>query len=372
MDDVGSKRRRRWGKDCTVLAMAALAAVGCAAQPREPARFGGPKSDLTATGPGCGLVAEIGPRLAMPWTFAARRSGTPPSPALRDAAEKSDAAAQEALGRAYLTGTGVPQDIAEGTRWTRLAADRGDDRARNGLAVQYFLGIGVLRDRAEALRLARLAAEGGDPSGAFLVGNFLFVRPEDRASSFEWFRHAAAANDLHAMYHVGWAYERGCGAPRDDYEAARWYRLAAERGDAASQNKMGYLAFNGFGMLQDYQEALRWFRLAAGQGDADGLVNVGLMYAVGRGVPRDDAEALRWYRRAAQKGSAQAMRRIGDFYENGRSVPRDPGEALRWYALAAANGDPAALARSATRPAVAGAKPPPLPSPARPTRPVPP
>ena len=80
---------------------------------------------------------------------------------LRDRAAQGDATAQFNLARLYVTGTGVPQDHTEATRWYRLAAAQRHAGAQHNLGVKYDSGTGVPEDDAEAVRWYRLAADQG-------------------------------------------------------------------------------------------------------------------------------------------------------------------------------------------------------------------
>ena len=59
---------------------------------------------------------------------------------LRKAADQGYAPAQYYLGRAYSSGDGVAEDLAEAVRWYRKAADQGDAAAQCSLGVIYELG----------------------------------------------------------------------------------------------------------------------------------------------------------------------------------------------------------------------------------------
>ena len=82
----------------------------------------------------------------------------------RAAADRSDARAMLALGRAFAKGVGVPQDFVEAHKWLNLAAGRGSAAAvgeRDALA-----GEMTAEERAEARKLARAWRPGGRPAAA--------------------------------------------------------------------------------------------------------------------------------------------------------------------------------------------------------------
>lgn len=63
---------------------------------------------------------------------------------------RGDAAAQFEIGRAFATGTGRPEDLAEAARWYRQAAEQGSARAQHDLAMLYTKGQGVPQDYVQA------------------------------------------------------------------------------------------------------------------------------------------------------------------------------------------------------------------------------
>ena len=150
----------------------------------------------------------------------------------RAAAEQGDADAQLKLGRFYFSGSGVPQDDAEGARWVRLAAEQGHADAQFALASAYSLGRGVAKDKAEALRWRLLAAEQGHVTAQIVVAGTYFD---------------------------------GRGVIKDVVEGARWYRRAAEQGDVLAQFILG----GGYAMedvLENYVLAHMWLNVASANG----------------------------------------------------------------------------------------------------------
>jgi hypothetical protein len=86
-------------------------------------------------------------------------------------AKSGDPDAENGLGMAYLSGTGVAQDDSEGVKWFRRAAAHRSARAQNNLGVMYREGRGVPEDAAQAFRLFRKSAEGGEIRGQYNLAN---------------------------------------------------------------------------------------------------------------------------------------------------------------------------------------------------------
>ena len=173
----------------------------------------------------------------------------------RRLAERGNATAQDALGRMYARGEGVPQDKAEASRWFKMAEDE-----RNGFTA-YNRG-----DFPTALRIYRPLAERGQ---------------------------------VFAEYTIGLMYANGQGVPQDYAEALKWHRKAAEQGEARAQFSVGVMYFKGFGTAQNRAEAFKWYLRAANQGEPTAQYNVAAMYAKGEVVARDPVTAIMFYTLAA-------------------------------------------------------------------------
>ena len=113
------------------------------------------------------------------------------------AMERGSAFGEAALALLYMTGQGVPKDMARAVDMTRDAAEKGVVIAQNALAYMYANGVGVIHDNNQALVWYRKAAEQGAPN---------------------------------AQLSLGIAYEEGAGVKQDLEQAAMWYRKAAAWG----------------------------------------------------------------------------------------------------------------------------------------------
>jgi TPR repeat protein len=164
--------------------------------------------------------------------------------------------------------------------------------------------------------------------------------PKDDAQAVTWFRKAAAAGSVVAMFNLGLCYERGFGVPKDGQEAVRWYRRAADLGDAPAMGNLGFLYHRGELIPKDDAQAVTWFRKAADLGDALAMYNLGFHYQRGFSVPKDGQEALRWYRKAADLGYVLAMTNLGLLYHEGELIPKDDAQAVTWFRKAAEGGEP--------------------------------
>jgi len=88
---------------------------------------------------------------------------------IRRLAMAGDKKAQVALGWAFSSGNGVPEDKVKAAGWYRLAAEKGDLKAQLALGWLYYEGEGCGRDLEEsALWYGKAAAQGNGTAGQML------------------------------------------------------------------------------------------------------------------------------------------------------------------------------------------------------------
>lgn len=165
-------------------------------------------------------------------------------------AESGDASAQEALGKAYEEGNGVPRDDVSAVRWYRKAADQGNAAAEDDLGVMYRLGQGVEKNKEEAVRWYRKAAKHGNPQ---------------------------------AMFNLGASYYNGDGVNSDLNLADVWFLLAKDAGSEPAKDAVTRTATE-LGVKSDYRA----------------MLVIASMYEKGDELSKSDSAAVQWYRRAAE------------------------------------------------------------------------
>lgn len=189
----------------------------------------------------------------------------------RKAAEQGEANSQYNLGLAYNNGQGVPQDYAQAVVWLRKVAEQGKGnasapdwirkvkeqicaRAQDALGRAYAYGHGVPQDYTQAAAWYRQAADLGDADAQEDLGDLY-----DNGGVLKPVNGPSGGNKVLVRDDGGGEF------PKDYSLAAIWYRKAAEQGDANAQNSLGILYDNGQGVPQDYAEAYFWYGLASAQ-----------------------------------------------------------------------------------------------------------
>jgi TPR repeat protein len=89
---------------------------------------------------------------------------------------------------------------------------------------------------------------------------------KDYAIALDYYRNAAASNNLTAYNQLGYMYLQGYGVTQSYYTAYEWFKKAADLGFAVSQNWVGYMCENGYGVTENSDEALEWYSKALENG----------------------------------------------------------------------------------------------------------
>jgi TPR repeat protein len=266
--------------------------------------------------------------------------------------EPTDAEEQYRLSLKYITGEGVPRDIAESAKWLRKAAEQGHAEAQLSLGMASLIGLSAPKDDAEGIKWLRKAAEQGNAEAQFQMANCDasgFGVPNDAAEAIKWYQKAAEQGHAGAQFELASWYAAGVGVPQDLVAAYMWSNLAEAAGNAKALLLRGQVSRR---MTEaDITEAQRrsraWQAAKAvaklatpppDQTDAAVQCRLGEKYAKGDGVPKDEAEAVKWYRKAADQGYGEAMFWVGQSYEIGKVLPTDKVAAYMWYDLADESG----------------------------------
>ena len=122
------------------------------------------------------------------------------------------------VGRAYISGTDVAQDIPKGLDYITKSAE-GDF-----IPAQITLGLSYLR-------------------GTYVE--------QDPAKGFSWLYKAAEQNDPSAQFMVGACYNDGNGVEKNDAEAFKWFERSANQGYAEAQLATGLMYVTGTGIEKD-------------------------------------------------------------------------------------------------------------------------
>ena len=252
------------------------------------------------------------------------------------------------LGRAYLAGIGVPQDIEKGIDSFQSAASLGDQEAIIELADYYLDGTYVERDVRQAVSLYQTVLETQPDLAApnLRLGNVFaqgLLGSKDMVRAAGHYRRAAETGNPSAQRALGRAYIWGAGVPQDAGEAERWLSSAADAGsiDAVADLVMLY----GSAMTPGFDPARAFAQMisAAHAGDTSAMENVGIALISGFGVPTNVEAGVAWLEKAASAGSSSAMYDLYRLYRFGEGVDPDESLSASWLTQAVDAENPSAM-----------------------------
>jgi TPR repeat protein len=263
---------------------------------------------------------------------------------------------------AYLLG-----DDHGALRYFQKEAKKGHALARGWAGLMTVAGRGGDRDEKGGLKAIQAAlaeirkqAEAGDPGAQTLLALLLedgVGVDKDEKQAAEWFRKAAAKDDVIALVRLGGLYESGRGVKKDEKEAARWFDSAMlhftlKQGHAAELFDLAERYAAGRGVKKNEKKAAEWFAKAADKGDGETLHRAGRLYEeegdqlagnpnleLARKSVTCYKKAVAWYKKAADKGHVWAMLWLGFSHEGGWYVEEDEKKADEWFQKAAAKAD---------------------------------
>ena len=201
------------------------------------------------------------------------------------------------------------------------AADLGSVEAEVSVGLAYLSGAGVPRNLAAAASWLTRAAANGHGRAQVLAASLCLQGYKPRPGGF-------SADETPGQPDIAGAYA--------------WAQLAADNGEADGQALLGFLLTSGPASLQDKAAALKWYRDGVAGGSSQACLGLALLL-LENGQPVGEAAQL--IRRAAQARLPLAMYLLGDMLEHGHGVDRDPKEATRWFSNAAEAGLAAARGR---------------------------
>ena len=211
------------------------------------------------------------------------------------AAEAGDANAQNIVGDAYDSGSGVDVDHAKARAWWEKSAAQGFQKA------QFNLG-----------KLLSEGRQGIEPDYVIAEQMLQAAADQDNADAY---------NELALMHAFG------RGRPVDLTKAAEFYELGHQKGSVISTSNLGAAYAKGEGVEQDYAKAFTFMQEAATKNDEQSLHNLGVLYRDGLHVTEDAMAAFLFFREARDQGYPKAGHQLADMMMVEGSAWHDPVSA---------------------------------------------
>ena len=211
---------------------------------------------------------------------------------LEKRASSGDIFAIASLGRCYLIGDGVKQDIEKGISLLRKAAEGGF------VVAQCNLGNAIIRRELGIQKDDKnIPASHAYDESSLDYNKLLLCNKDNLKEAAEWVAKAAHQDYIKAQILLAQLYSRGVGVEQNKQEAIKWLKRAAENGSTQAQ----------FKLIQDsITEHEAKLRDKADLGDAEASYEYGMLLLNSQRVK----DAREYLAKAAKKGSEKAIKEI--------------------------------------------------------------
>lgn len=186
---------------------------------------------------------------------------------LRESAALGFITAEYLLGKTYLQGKYMPQDIPEAVRWLTRAARKENQYAAFKLGKLYLDGRFIMPDLRQAEHWLAVAARLGSPYGLYSLGKLYLDGPLYRPdAALALFHQAAEQDNTHAQLKLGRLYLAGEITPQNIPLAMAFFQKAANKENRYAEYALGKLFLFGREVLRDKEQAAYWLNRAAQHG----------------------------------------------------------------------------------------------------------
>lgn len=241
----------------------------------------------------------------------------------------------------YLSdGVGTQRDFWAAFKWYSRGADAGHADCYLQMAHFAFKGVGTVKNYSKAFFCYNKAFElGADRCETTIRIGVCCLRglgvKENRAQALEWFKKAAAAGSIDAIFLCGECYFFGSGCEQDMKVAAQYYTLAAREEHTRATVALARCYEMGLGVPQSNKKAAVLYKRASNHDNPEANFRLAsLIYE--NGGAEESVRALLF--KSANKGYVSAMLRLGEFYELGLGMPQNFDKAAEKYLNAIALG----------------------------------
>ena len=188
---------------------------------------------------------------------------------LEESVAEGNEYAEYLLGKTLLKGELVEQDTSRGENLLRRSADQGNRYACYTLGKALLDGELLPQNTEEAARLLQISAEKGFPNAQYLVGKLLYQgeqMPRDVGQAIEYLEEASAAGNPFAAYLAG-KIRLTVDAVRDVLRAIENFEIAAKAGNDYAEYQLGKLYLYDRDVERDYEKAMGYLHASADHGN---------------------------------------------------------------------------------------------------------
>lgn len=255
-------------------------------------------------------------------------------PEIQSPGESSRIVKDVALGRAYMTGDGVRQDLHQAAYWFEKAAGLGDPVAQNQIGYFYQSGTGVPVDAVRAVHWYQLSAANGLPAAKVNLANAFIWGigvKRDSKTAEKLLREAADKGDGTAATYLGDMHFQGDGIPKDEAAGRKWYEKAIKLHSYLALFRMGVLLSDPASPSRDIKRAISLLRASASAGFVPAMYSAGLLLVNHPDICTSHDEALALLNEAATAGRWKSSVVLGALARDGKWVPQDSRQAYFYF-----------------------------------------
>ena len=243
------------------------------------------------------------------------------------AAKQGNPQAVAAMALCYQFGHGARQDSTLAVGLYKKAIEMGNknviptlekmDEANKGLLPARILkecyqnGLGTEKNPEKLAYYLTKIAESGDIDSQYELAQ-LCLNTKKSEEAVKWFKKAADAGNVGAIYYKGWLTFKGQGTAQDKAEGIKLITQAADSNFIMAQYRMGQIYYDGDGIEKDYAKAVDYFTKAAHKNNADAKWMLGMCYLDGNGIDQSFYYAAQWLAEAANSHKKEIKQLVDD------------------------------------------------------------
>ena len=257
---------------------------------------------------------------------------------LKYAAGKAYHYSQYTLGKLYLKGEHVSQDVDKGLEYLRASAGQDNQFAQYTLGKLYLKGEYVSQDVDTALEYLRASAEQRNQFAQYTLGK-LYLKgkyvKKDVGVALGYLRASAGQKNQFAQYTLGKLYLKGEYVKKDVGLALEYLKASAEQENQFAQYTLGKLYLGGEYVQKDIDTGLEYLKASVQQENSFAQYALGKLYLKGEYVKKDVGIAMEYLKASAEQENQFAQYTLGKLYLSGEYVSKDVDTALEYLKASA-------------------------------------
>lgn len=242
----------------------------------------------------------------------------------------------------YLDKDSPIYDPVEAVRWLELSADQGYEYAQYRLGKLYLAGTEVEQNIAYGLQRAWQAEQQNNDCAQYLLGK-VYLKGElveqDLRQAEVLFEKASAQGNSYAKYSLAKMHLAGQASVSDEHKAIRLLKESAERSNMWAQYLLGKFSFRGEHTEKNMAEAERLLEASALQKNSQAQYLLARLYLCEDGIPKNAEKALHWLKESVAQKNRYAQYQLGKMLLFGKEAKREIEAGIELLTAAAEQGN---------------------------------